>query len=169
MAKVTTISMRIAPNIKAQAEQLFFKMGLSLTDAIRAFLQVSISSGELPFPLSEPFYKKGYRRFMRRAEIHKQNWQISISGGVWEDIPESKLDAYRFNGTYREVCHELLRCIRERRSKENPQENPWISGTTKMKEVDRGIQFSILYALVYAEFKHGHICSMSGVSIEDVV
>lgn len=51
--KTSTFQMRINPEVKAYAEQVFEKSGLSLTDAINCFLQQSINVGGLPFVVTQ--------------------------------------------------------------------------------------------------------------------
>lgn len=48
MANVTVQS-RINPNLKQEAENLFASLGMSVSDAIRIFLQQSVNSNGLPF------------------------------------------------------------------------------------------------------------------------
>lgn len=51
--KTATFQMRINPEIKSQAEQLFASCGLTLTDAINVFLQQSMNAGGLPFVVTQ--------------------------------------------------------------------------------------------------------------------
>lgn len=51
--KTTTFQMRINPKIKAQAEKIYAKCGMTLTDAINAFLQQSLNVGGLPFLVNQ--------------------------------------------------------------------------------------------------------------------
>ena len=54
MPKETYIHTRIDPDIKQQAELVFSRIGLNLTDAVSLFLtQVTLRDG-LPFPLTIP-------------------------------------------------------------------------------------------------------------------
>lgn len=46
MAKTSNINIRIDPDIKEQAEHLFSKFGITITDAINMFLHQSINVGE---------------------------------------------------------------------------------------------------------------------------
>lgn len=43
------IQARVSPVLKQQAEQLFAGMGLSLSEAVRVFLQQSVNEHGLPF------------------------------------------------------------------------------------------------------------------------
>lgn len=56
MAKTANINLRIDPNIKAQAEELFSSFGISVTDAINIFLNMSIMEGGFPFQIKQPNY-----------------------------------------------------------------------------------------------------------------
>ena len=49
MAKTSNINIRIDPDIKEQAEHLFSKFGITITDAINMFLHQSINVGGIPF------------------------------------------------------------------------------------------------------------------------
>ena len=51
--KTATFQMRISPEVKSQAEQLFASCGLTLTDAINVFLQQSMNAGGLPFVVTQ--------------------------------------------------------------------------------------------------------------------
>ncbi len=54
MNKTATVSVRVKPEIKSQAEMVFEKLGLSPTDAITMFYrQVSLRQG-IPFPVEIP-------------------------------------------------------------------------------------------------------------------
>lgn len=45
MAKTANINVRIEPEVKQQAEDLFGSFGISVTDAINIFLHTSIMEG----------------------------------------------------------------------------------------------------------------------------
>ncbi len=51
--KTSTFQMRINPEIKNQAEQLFQNCGMTLTDAINVFIQQSMNVGGLPFIVTQ--------------------------------------------------------------------------------------------------------------------
>lgn len=54
MNKTATISVRVKPEIKSRAEDVFEKLGLTPTDAITMFYsQVSLRQG-IPFPVEIP-------------------------------------------------------------------------------------------------------------------
>lgn len=56
MSKTANISLRIEPEIKAQAEDVFSNLGISVTDAINVFLHMSIMEGGFPFQPRKPRY-----------------------------------------------------------------------------------------------------------------
>jgi DNA-damage-inducible protein J len=56
MAKTANINIRIDPEIKMKAEQLFAKFGITITDAVNIFLHQSLMVGGLPFEMKQPDY-----------------------------------------------------------------------------------------------------------------
>ena len=81
--KTTTFQMRMNPEIKQRAEQLYASYGLNLTDAINIFIQQSLNVEGLPFLLSpenEEYMKnKALKRLM--AEL-AAGWK-SAEQGRW--------------------------------------------------------------------------------------
>lgn len=51
--KTATFQMRINPEIKEQVEKIYANCGMTLTDAINAFLQQSINVEGLPFLVTQ--------------------------------------------------------------------------------------------------------------------
>ena len=51
--KTSTFQMRINPEVKSQAEAIFQRCGLTLTDAINVFIQQSMNAGGLPFIVTQ--------------------------------------------------------------------------------------------------------------------
>lgn len=51
--KTSTFQMRINPEVKNQAEAIFQRCGLTLTDAINVFIQQSMNAGGLPFIVTQ--------------------------------------------------------------------------------------------------------------------
>ena len=49
MPKTATFQMRINPEVKRQAENIFSQCGMTLTDAVNIFIQQSINAEGLPF------------------------------------------------------------------------------------------------------------------------
>lgn len=56
MAKTANINIRIDPETKTKAEQLFAKFGITVTDAVNIFLHQSLMVGGLPFEMKQPSY-----------------------------------------------------------------------------------------------------------------
>ena len=50
--KTATFQMRINPEVKAEAEKLFSRCGLTFTDAVNVFLQQALNVGGMPFIVS---------------------------------------------------------------------------------------------------------------------
>lgn len=67
MAKITSISMRVNPRIKAEAESIYGSLGMTLTEAINIFLHKSILEGGLPFDVRQPRYNSETEAAMREA------------------------------------------------------------------------------------------------------
>lgn len=53
MPKTATFQMRINPEVKRQAENIFSQCGMTLTDAINIFIQQSINAEGLPFLITK--------------------------------------------------------------------------------------------------------------------
>lgn len=49
MAKTATLSIRIEPKAKSQAEKIFAKLGITLSEAVNMFIHQSIIERALPF------------------------------------------------------------------------------------------------------------------------
>ena len=54
MAKTANLNIRIDPKTKEEAEKLFSKFGMTITDAVNIFLHQSLLSGGLPFSVKLP-------------------------------------------------------------------------------------------------------------------
>lgn len=67
MAKIASISMRVNPRIKAEAESIYGSLGMTLTEAINIFLHKSILEGGLPFDIRQPRYNSETEAAMREA------------------------------------------------------------------------------------------------------
>lgn len=67
MAKNASISMRVNPQIKAEAESIYGSLGMTLTEAINIFLHKSILEDGLPFDVRQPRYNSETEAAMREA------------------------------------------------------------------------------------------------------
>ena len=56
MPKTASLNIRIDPETKADAEKLYAKFGITVTDAVNMFLHQSLMEGGLPFELKQPRY-----------------------------------------------------------------------------------------------------------------
>ena len=63
-SKTATFQMRINPDVKKQAEEVFAAYGLTLTEAVNIFIHQSLCEGGLPFVLSP-----GNREYQRARSI----------------------------------------------------------------------------------------------------
>ena len=67
MAKTANINVRIDPETKSSAEQLFAAFGITVTDAINMFLRQSLMVGGLPFEVKQPRYNAITEAAMQEA------------------------------------------------------------------------------------------------------
>lgn len=67
MAKTASLNIRIDPETKSRAEQLFGSFGITVTDAVNMFLRQSLMVGGLPFELKQPRYNAETEAAMREA------------------------------------------------------------------------------------------------------
>ena len=69
MHKMTQISLRLEDTVKTEAEELFSRLGMSLSTAINIFLRRAIARRGLPFAVEEedPFYHPANQAFLKRA------------------------------------------------------------------------------------------------------
>ncbi|GBF33037.1 DNA-damage-inducible protein J [Desulfocucumis palustris] len=67
MAKTANINIRIDPEIKAGAEQLFASFGITITDAVNIFLHQSLMIGGLPFEMKQPRFNTVTETAMQEA------------------------------------------------------------------------------------------------------
>lgn len=54
MGKSSYLTVRIDPNVKAEASELFETMGFTMTDAVTIFLHQALIVGGLPFEVKGP-------------------------------------------------------------------------------------------------------------------
>ena len=83
--KSSTFQMRINPEVKKEAENVFSTYGLTLSDAVNIFLQQSIHEGGLPFLLSpeNQEYQKSKPvagRGAKRLGFRRENWLDVLRG-----------------------------------------------------------------------------------------
>ena len=82
--KTATFQMRINPEVKARAEDVFSAYDMTLTDAVNIFIQQSLNTNGLPFLLSpenaEYLKAKSVQRLM--AEVQK-GWDSVKTEADW--------------------------------------------------------------------------------------
>ena len=96
--KIVNITIRIDPETKTSAEQLFSRFGITVTDAISIFLHKSIMEGGLPFEVKQP-------RLNAETEAAIEEARHIIAGG----IPAKRYGSVRdlFNELDKEITAEL--------------------------------------------------------------
>lgn len=67
MAKTANLNIRIDPETKSGAEQLFSSFGITITDAVNIFLHQSLMVGGLPFEVRQPRFSAETEAAMREA------------------------------------------------------------------------------------------------------
>lgn len=67
MSKTANINIRIEPEVKKEAEELFGSFGISVTDAINIFLHTSLMQRGFPFVIKQPKYNKETEYAMQEA------------------------------------------------------------------------------------------------------
>ena len=90
MARTANINIRTEPNTKSEAEAIFSSFGLSLSDAINVFLNMSIMEGGFPFPVKQPRFNQETEAAILEAR----------------DILSGKQDARRYSSA-KELFNEL--------------------------------------------------------------
>lgn len=76
IAKSASISMRVNPQIKAEAESIYGSLGMTLSEAINIFLHKSILEGGLPFDVRQPRYNSEVE-----AAIHEARGALRLGIG----------------------------------------------------------------------------------------
>jgi DNA-damage-inducible protein J len=92
MTKSANLHIRIDPETKTNAEQLFSKFGITVTDAVNMFLRQSLLVGGLPFELRQPRYNAETEAAIQEArDIMSGKIQAKTYSSLQEMIDE--LDA----------------------------------------------------------------------------
>ncbi|MGF0033873.1 type II toxin-antitoxin system RelB/DinJ family antitoxin [Bariatricus sp. SGI.154] len=90
MAKTANINIRIDPETKSSAEELFASFGITITDAINIFLRKSLMEGGLPFEVKQPRYNVETEVAIREAkaimEGQIQAKQYSSAKALFEEL-----------------------------------------------------------------------------------
>jgi len=83
MAKTASLNIRIDPEIKFDAEKLFSRFGITVTDAVNIFLHQSLMIGGLPFEMKQPKAAYSIADDLLRAKEARANGYI---GRTAEDV-----------------------------------------------------------------------------------
>ena len=67
MIKTANLNIRIDPQTKKGAEQLFSTFGITISDAVNIFLKQSLMVGGLPFEMKQPRYNAETEAAMQEA------------------------------------------------------------------------------------------------------
>ena len=90
MARTANINVRTEPNTKSGAEAVYARFGLSLSDAINVFLNMSIMEGGFPFSVKQPRFNQETEEAMLKTK----------------DILTGKKNAHRYS-TAKELFEEI--------------------------------------------------------------
>lgn len=70
MAKLDSFNFRIDPTVKQEAENVFYDIGLTMSDAINIFFRKCIAEGGIPFEVK---MSPGEREHLRQRCIGSKN------------------------------------------------------------------------------------------------
>lgn len=84
MAKTSSLSIRIDPETKSQAEKLFKNFGMTVSEAINIFLHQSLIYGGIPFELRMP-----NRETMQALDDVRSNKNLSGPYDTMEELVEA--------------------------------------------------------------------------------
>ncbi len=74
MSKSSSMTIRIDPQVKSDADTVLNYLGLTTSEAVTIFLRQVVISGGIPFPIKAPIYNSETLEAMREAqEIAKSN------------------------------------------------------------------------------------------------
>ena len=77
MSKTANINVRVDPEIKSDAEKLFARFGMTVTEAINIFLHKALMEGGLPFEVKQPGYNAETEAAIKEARAIASG-QISV-------------------------------------------------------------------------------------------
>jgi DNA-damage-inducible protein J len=93
MTKTANLNIRIDPETKKGAEQLFSNFGITISDAVTIFLKQSLMVGGLPFELKQPRYNATTEAAMQELLEKFRNGFIDIK----EQIRTKAAEGYHFD------------------------------------------------------------------------
>ena len=89
MAKTADLHIRIDPETKASAENLFSVFGITITDAVNMFLRQAVLVGGLPFELKQPRYNAQTEAAIQEARDIRAG---KIKTKVYRSVAEMNAD-----------------------------------------------------------------------------
>ena len=89
MAKSADLHIRIDPETKANAENLFSVFGITISDAVNIFLRQSVLVGGLPFELKQPRYNAETEAAIQEARDIRAG---KIKAKVYHSVAEMNAD-----------------------------------------------------------------------------
>ena len=95
MAKTANLNIRIDPKTKEEAEKLFSKFGITITDAVNIFLHQSLLSGGLPFSVKLPEPNAATLTAMKEIEEMIAKKSSTSSQSVDDFFKDMDLDSKR--------------------------------------------------------------------------
>ncbi|MCL2796989.1 MAG: type II toxin-antitoxin system RelB/DinJ family antitoxin [Firmicutes bacterium] len=88
MAKTETVYTRVEPELKASAEQILAKLGLTPSEAINVFLNQVVLHKGLPFSVKVPDMTLEAAKAVLIAKLNEG--EDSVAQGGWMTVEESK-------------------------------------------------------------------------------
>jgi DNA-damage-inducible protein J len=86
MLKTMSITTRVSPEIKAQAEEITSKLGINVSEAISIFLAQLVIHKGLPFEVTtDPFYSPSHVAYLKSAAA-----DLNAGKKVYHDIIEEE-------------------------------------------------------------------------------
>ena len=76
MPNTANLSVRIDPELKAQAENLFADLGMSLTTAITVFFRQAVRENRIPFEIKRDNPTRATAAALREAEAIVRDTQV---------------------------------------------------------------------------------------------
>jgi len=86
MAKTETIHMRVAPEIKNEADNILTSLGITIADAINIFLVQVILTRGLPFEVRLPTPNETTKRAMREAENNVDLKRFDSASSMFKEL-----------------------------------------------------------------------------------
>jgi len=89
MSKTADLHIRLDPETKTNAENLFAVFGITITDAVNMFLRQAVLEGGLPFELKQPRYNAETEAAIQEARDIRAG---KIKTKVYHSVAEMNAD-----------------------------------------------------------------------------